>query len=131
MRDTEIDVEDFSHAVKDGNISQTFSDQRLMLYLQGMTDWARLWTQLWDRFFALKAQSLGDAKEIESVDLQIKAAKESLPSELTWDTQLFQSYVESGEDQRDTRYRLLTSTVRIWSKLQDVVLKRVARDSIY
>jgi len=65
---------------------------------------------LWDRFFALKAQSLGDAKEIESVDLQIKIAKESLPSQLTWDTQSFQSYVDSGEDQRDTRYRLLTFT---------------------
>lgn len=111
LRDAEIDVDDFSSLTSSGSMAWAGSDTRALFYLQGMITWARLWAQVWDRFFALRASSLGDAEAVAAMDALIQSATRNLPHELTWDTGSLQDYVASGEDSRDTRYRLLTYTV--------------------
>ncbi|KAJ2891127.1 hypothetical protein MKZ38_000909 [Zalerion maritima] len=110
MRDLEIDVDDFSRPPQDDGFPESPSGARARMYFQSMIDWARLWTQVWDTFFALKARCLGDPDEIEAMDARIKAMSQALPPELTWETASFDAYVRAGEDQRDIRYRLLTFT---------------------
>jgi hypothetical protein len=121
MRDNEIDVEDNFSGISENAIPitneygvQILREQaqpRSRMYLQTLVSWARLWSQMWDNFFALQAQKLGDQDEVDIMDRRIVNLKRNLPAELTFDIASLPYYIQSGENERDTRYRLLIFTV--------------------
>lgn len=132
LRDLEIDVEDFSvPSLSDERAISRSRGTAILDNLQGAIVWARLWAQMWDTFFALKAQSLGDAEEVEAMDARIIAAMQSVPTELMWDTAPFESHPGTGGSTGYTRFGLLTVTVRVRPWLEKLVLIIGRRDSTY
>lgn len=113
MRDIEVDVDDFHKTLPTHNRVGNTIEERSRLNLQNIIEWARLWGEVWDTFFALKAPKLGDQDEVEATDARIVAIRQRLPAALTWDNALFETYLEAGDCPRMMRYRLLTMTVRI------------------
>lgn len=112
IRDMEIDVDDFSDSLVDKMNVETYTNVQNLSQLQSMVDWARLWTRVWDSFFALKAKHLGDAEEIEAMDTLIQATASALPVQLRWSAKTLSFRAQSGETRYEAGLRLLIYTVR-------------------
>ncbi|KAG9504936.1 hypothetical protein J7337_004917 [Fusarium musae] len=84
IRDTEFDVDDFT----------------------ALVSLSRLWSRVWDTFFAVGATNKGDWMEVELMDARILNARRGLPKTLTWDSKEIANYAASGEDEPRIRRRL-------------------------
>ncbi|KAL4895010.1 hypothetical protein BDV59DRAFT_174272 [Aspergillus ambiguus] len=103
IRDNEVAVTDF-YALPPGETPQTTLTYH---YMQALVNQARLWSQIWDLFFAAAAQKPADWKEIEVMDTRILVAQRELPIELTWETDLLERvYIAQGEAEPQIRRRL-------------------------
>lgn len=102
IRDNEVAVSEFS-------FEPPFSSPRARTqnYMQALISLAKLWTQIWDSFFATAAPKPADSREIEVMDTRILVAQRELPSELTWSTELLDNvYILQGETEPQIRRRL-------------------------
>ncbi|KAH8798522.1 hypothetical protein F5884DRAFT_870190 [Xylogone sp. PMI_703] len=121
VRDNEINVEDYSSLprIAPSNLSRLEARNRWELsYLQTNIDWARLWGQIWDKFFAVQAQKLGDIDEVDAMDARIEGAMRRLPQDLRWDINFLDSSAQgNGHRIRGcllifTRFNLLRLNLR-------------------
>ncbi|PYH67057.1 fungal specific transcription factor domain-containing protein [Aspergillus vadensis CBS 113365] len=88
IHDTEVAVSDFS-------LSSTAGTDR---YMQALVDLGKLWSLIWDTFFAAAASKPMDWKEIEVMDTRILVVQRDLPSVLAWETDLLdQLYLAERE----------------------------------
>lgn len=102
IRDNEVAVSEFS-------FESPFSSPRARTqnYMQALVSLAKLWTQIWDSFFATAAPKPADSREIEVMDTRVLVAQRELPSELTWSTGLLDdAYILHGETEPQIRRRL-------------------------
>ncbi|KAK5456836.1 hypothetical protein LTS15_004616 [Exophiala xenobiotica] len=112
IRDTDVDVKDFSSV--DASSTKPVGARTLtsrswdLAYLQTLVEWARLWGKMWDAFFAAQASGLGNVDELEAMDARIQCVGRRLPSEVKWDTSLFQLSSQSPEEELQSRAQLLT-----------------------
>lgn len=97
IRDTEVAVSDFS-------LSSTTGTDR---YMQALVDLGRLWSLIWDTFFAATAPKPIDWKEVEVMDTRILVVQQDLPSGLAWETDLLHRvYLAEREPEPLIRRRL-------------------------
>lgn len=102
IRDNEVAVSEFPF-VPPGLSPRAHTEN----YIQALANLAKLWTQIWDTFFAAAAPKPTDASEIEVMDTRILVAQRELPSELTWSTELLENiYMPQGETEPQVRRRL-------------------------
>ena len=102
IRDNEVAVSEFSL-----ELPFSFPRARTQNYIQALVSLAKLWTQIWDSFFATAAPKPAESREIEVMDTRILVAQRELPSELTWSTELLDSfYILQGETEPQIRRRL-------------------------
>lgn len=93
IRDNKVAVSEFA-------FEPPFSSPRARTqnYIQALVNLAKLWTQIWDTFFATAAPKPGDGSEVEVMDTWILVAQRELLSELTWSTELLDNvYIFQGE----------------------------------
>lgn len=103
IRDTEIALSEFSQ----------HSNTRTDRYMQILIDLGKLWSLIWDTFFAAVALKPQDWKEVELMDTRILIVQRELASELTWDTDLLKRvYLEQHESEPYIRRRLAIFIVR-------------------
>lgn len=97
IRDTEVAVSGFSQTSVDRN------DR----YMQALIELGRLWSLIWDIFFAAAAPRPVDWKEVEIMDTRILVVQRELASCLTWETDLLdQVYIAQQEPEPHIRRRL-------------------------
>jgi hypothetical protein len=113
IRDTEFYVEDFKsagHTRPDENgrsdAKSSFSLHRAKGYVQVLINLAKLWGQVWDKFFAIGAERKTDWMEMEIMDTQILNVRRQLPLSLTWEHGRLAEYALSGESEPQLRRRL-------------------------
>ncbi|KAF2481576.1 hypothetical protein BDY17DRAFT_190641 [Neohortaea acidophila] len=114
IRDTEFYVEEFKHP-KPADESRTAEEAAYFpwstrIYLQALIDLARLWSHVWDSFFAIGATRKGDWMEVEIMDTQILNTRRQLPDELSWSTEKLFEYGLRGEAAPQLRRRLQIAT---------------------
>ncbi|SCV27517.1 uncharacterized protein FFB14_01590 [Fusarium fujikuroi] len=103
IRDTEFDVDDFTLHAENNLIPQTDITRS---YLQALINLARLWSLVWDTFFAVGATNKGDWMEVELMDARILNTRRGLPKTLTWDSNEVANYTACDEDESHIRRRL-------------------------
>ncbi|EWG44876.1 hypothetical protein FVEG_05844 [Fusarium verticillioides 7600] len=103
IRNTEFDVDDFTVSTENTPIPQA---EVTKSYLQALVSLSRLWSRVWDTFFAVGATNKGDWMEVELMDARILNARRGLPKTLTWDSKEIANYAASGEDEPRIRRRL-------------------------
>jgi hypothetical protein len=97
IRDTEVAVSDFSLSSTAG------TDQ----YMQVLVDMGKLWSLIWDTFFAAAAPKPIGWKEVEVMDTRILVVQQDLPSVLAWETDLLDRvYLIEREPEPLVRRRL-------------------------
>lgn len=97
IRDNEVAVSEFSH------LSTTRTDR----YMQVLIDLGKLWSLIWDTFFAATAPKPQDWKEVEIMDTRILIVQRDLASELVWETEnLERVYLAQSEPESHIRRRL-------------------------
>lgn len=102
IRDNEVAVSEFSFELPCSSPRACTEN-----YIQALVNLAKLWTQIWDTFFATAAPKPADGREIEVMDTRILVAQRELPSELTWSTELLDNvYMPQGETEPQVRRRL-------------------------
>ncbi|KAJ5806706.1 hypothetical protein N7474_010298 [Penicillium riverlandense] len=108
IRDTEVAVSDFQIITTKSNESRLPSTKiSTYRYMQVLIDLAKLWTQIWDSFFAAAAPKPVDWKDIEIMDTRIRIVQQELPGHLTWETEsLDPVYLFQGESEPHIRRRL-------------------------
>ena len=113
IRDTEFYVEDFKgtdHTRPDeyghSDPKSPSSLHRAKGYVQVLINLARLWGQVWDKFFAIGAKRKTDWMEMEIMDTQILNVRRQLPLSLTWEHGKMAEYALSGEPEPQLRRRL-------------------------
>jgi hypothetical protein len=75
--------------------------------MQVLINLAKLWTQIWDSFFAAAAPNPADWKDIEIMDTRIRILQQELPGDLTWETESLDAvYIFQGESEPHIRRRL-------------------------
>ena len=119
IRDVEFNVDDFQaqipqqdrNAVSQGRLLSSTT----VYYLQALISLARLWGQIWDKFFATGATKRADWLEVEIMDTQILNARRQLPEEMTWDVEKMKDYVLTGDSELGLRRRVQIYTVRFGS----------------
>ncbi|KAF9887218.1 hypothetical protein FE257_010472 [Aspergillus nanangensis] len=103
IRDNEVAVSDFDPLP----LGIPLSTAQTYHYMQALVNQAKLWSQIWDSFFAAAAPKPADWKEIEVMDTRILMAQRELPVELTWETDLLDRvYLAQGEQELQIRRRL-------------------------
>lgn len=103
IRDVEVSVSEFWTEDTSGSIYTTDK------YMQSLVNLAKLWTQIWDSFFATAAAAAGraDWREVEVMDTRILIVQRELSDELTWETGLLDSmYLARGEPETQIRRRI-------------------------
>ncbi|KAF2802372.1 uncharacterized protein BDZ99DRAFT_482811 [Mytilinidion resinicola] len=115
IRDIEVAVEDFEPNLASprlrnepgGDPSRQSSHFTLHHpYFQVLINYAKLWGEIWDKFFAASAPKRMDWREVEIADTRVILVRRQLSSELTWDTDLLESYISDGETEPQLRRRL-------------------------
>ncbi|KAF2494597.1 hypothetical protein BU16DRAFT_589557 [Lophium mytilinum] len=115
IRDIEVAVEDFEQSLANPRsrhepgdaLSEPSSHIALhQPYFQVLINFAKLWGQIWDNFFAASAPKRTDWREVEIADTRVILVRRQLPSELTWDTDLLETYTSEGETEPQLRRRL-------------------------
>ncbi|CAI7584602.1 unnamed protein product [Penicillium manginii] len=97
IRETEIALSEFSQ-------NPTTRTDR---YMQVLVDLGKLWSLIWDTFFAAVALKPQDWKEVEIMDTRILIVQRELAGELTWDTDLLKRvYLAEQESEPYIRRRL-------------------------
>lgn len=97
IRDTEVAVSDFSLP----------STDRTDCYMQVLVDLGKLWSRIWDTFFAGAAPKPVDWKEVEVMDTRILVVQRELASELAWETDFLDGvYIAQRETESHIRRRL-------------------------
>lgn len=89
IRDTEIALSEFVQG------PTTKTDR----YMQVLVDLGKLWSLIWDTFFAASAPKPQDWKEVELMDTRILMVQRELASELSWDTNLLNRVYMAQEEQ--------------------------------
>lgn len=109
IRDNEVAVSEFAF---EPPLSSPRA--RTQNYIQALANLAKLWTRIWDTFFATAAPKPSDGREIEVMDTRILVAQRELPSELTWSTELLDNaYIFQGETEPQIRRRMSIFIVRM------------------
>jgi hypothetical protein len=81
--------------------------------MQVLVDLGKLWSLIWDTFFAAVALKPQDWKEVEIMDTRILIVQRELAGELTWDTDLLKRvYLAEQESEPYIRRRLAIFIVR-------------------
>lgn len=96
VRDIEVAVSDFSQPPTTG------TDR----YMQALVDLGKLWSLIWDTFFAATAPKPIDSREVEVMDTRILVVQRDLSSDLVWDTELLEEYLAKPEPEPFIRRRL-------------------------
>lgn len=96
VRDIEVAVSDFSQPPTTG------TDR----YMQVLVDLGKLWSLIWDTFFAATAPKPIDSREVEVMDTRILVVQRDLSSELVWETDLLDEYLAKPEPEPVIRRRL-------------------------
>lgn len=97
IRDTEVALSEFSQ----------HPNTRTDRYMQVLIDLGKLWSLIWDVFFAAVAPKPQDWKEVELMDTRILIVQRELASELTWETDLLKRvYLVQNELEPYIRRRL-------------------------
>ena len=104
IRDTEIALPEFSQDPK------TRTDR----YMQVLVDLGRLWSLIWDTFFAASAPKPQDWKEVELMDTRILMVQRDLASELTWNTDILSRVYMAQEEQEPYIRRRLAIFIVGW-----------------
>lgn len=110
IRDNEVAVSEFytPPPLASYQTTQTYH------YMQALVNQAKLWSRIWDAFFAAAAPKPPDWKEIEVMDTRILVAQRELQNELTWETDLLERvYIAQGEAEPQIRRRLAIFIVRV------------------
>lgn len=120
IRDDEVDMSEFSTDVHDnadvsinGHDEPESLNRALRAYIQHLIDWSRLWTDIWDTFFSVRARKATRDREHDrsTLNAKIDLMFKNLPSELIWDRDRLLQRSEGYEDERHARFRLLALTV--------------------
>jgi hypothetical protein len=80
-------------------------------YVQVLINLARLWGQVWDKFFAIGVTRKTDWMEVEIMDTQILNVRRQLPANMTWEPDKMAEYTLNGEPEPQLRRRLHIYTV--------------------
>lgn len=123
IRDVEVAVSEFSSTTK------CAADE----YMQALVNQAKLWTQIWDTFFAAVAATRpADWREIEVMDTRILIAQRELPDELTWETGLLNgAYLARGEPEPQIRRRISLFIVLLPSCCTSGNLANKSRERVF
>ncbi|KIW36227.1 uncharacterized protein PV06_11498 [Exophiala oligosperma] len=81
IRESEVAVSDFRAGVVDGPGDREIDAPKREL-LQNFVIYCKLWTQIWDDFFAPGARRAGKWDEIEIMDARITASQQQTPPRL-------------------------------------------------
>ena len=117
IRDNEFCVEDFHP--RNGQRPQGYALQTQTSssdtnnYLQALINLARLWGQIWDKFFATGATKKGDWLEIEIMDTQILNARRQLPEKLAWNADKTMDCELMSDSEPNLRRRVQVFTVSL------------------
>lgn len=125
IRDTEFCVEDFKSTgqncqAESGDVDdlrastqqeKTSSLHGVKDYVQVLINLARLWGQVWDKFFAIGVTRKTDWMEVEIMDTQILNVRRQLPANMTWEPDKMAEYTLNGEPEPQLRRRLHIYTV--------------------
>ncbi|KAJ5243277.1 uncharacterized protein N7469_001604 [Penicillium citrinum] len=103
IRDTEIALSEFVQG------PTTKTDR----YMQVLVDLGKLWSLIWDTFFAASAPKPQDWKEVELMDTRILMVQRELASELSWDTNLLNRVYMAQEEQEPCVRRRLAIFIRL------------------
>lgn len=119
IRDIEVAVSDFSQSLT------TATDR----YMQVLVDLGKLWSLIWDTFFAATAPKPIDWKEVEVMDTRILVVQRDLSDELAWETELLDRvYLAEREPEPLIRRRFAIYIVRLsFLGLQEMKLIRSQR----
>ena len=122
IRDINVAVEGFVSKAQEGrgtlpageprNSSQSTSYNISLSYIQFLVEIGKILASIWDAFFAVGASKRGDSREVETTDAQILCVRRRLPLELTWNTELVETYVSNGETESQIRRRISIFLVR-------------------
>lgn len=107
IRENEVAVKDFRES-SIGSVTDAEAG-----VLQSLTTFSRLWTYIWDNFFAANAPKAGNWEEIELVDARILISQKHLPPHLLWQTDQIHRFFDQGESDFQIRRRLLVYLVSI------------------
>jgi hypothetical protein len=115
VRDSEVMVEDFPSMPSQGNeiatwptprTASTDEDPGSWKYFQALVLLARLWGQIWDKFFASGTKAAKDPKEIEIMDTCILYYQRTLPKDIEWSSSVQPSTDGDPEVEKSIRRRL-------------------------
>ncbi|XHG03943.1 hypothetical protein AWENTII_007226 [Aspergillus wentii] len=104
IRDSEVAVSEFHQITNGPTVQPTYE------YMQALINLARLWSQIWDTFFAAAAARPSDWKEIEIMDTRILNSQRELPMSLTWETGMLHVYMPETEPQIRRRLAIYIRT---------------------
>lgn len=82
--------------------------------MQVLVDLGRLWSLIWDTFFAASAPKPQDWKEVELMDTRILMVQRDLASELTWNTDILSRVYMAQEEQEPYIRRRLAIFIVGW-----------------
>ncbi|PGH23911.1 hypothetical protein AJ80_01973 [Polytolypa hystricis UAMH7299] len=106
IRESEVAVSDFR-----GNPTESQGDEEndapRRELLQNMVIFSKLWTHIWDNFFAPGAPIAGKWDEVQIMDARITVSQQQTPTRLLWTPELVDESVKSGEAEPQIRKRLL------------------------
>jgi len=108
IRENEAAVNDFRDNAATG------AEGRSRALLQSMMSHSKLWTYIWDNFFAPNAPKAGNWDEVRMVDAKIVILDQRHSSQLLWIPEEIDHCIERGEAEPQIRRRLviyLVSTV--------------------
>ena len=105
IRESEVAVEEIEADISSGN------DETTRAFLQSMITHSRLWTFVWDNFFAPNAPKAGNYDEIQMVDARIVILHQKNRKGLHWDPEKMDLYTRNGETEHQIRRRLLVYLV--------------------
>ena len=126
IRDTEFYVDDFKNVGRnhqtDSNTDgfrasppgeETSSLRSVKDYVQVLINLAKLWGQVWDKFFAIGVIRKTDWMEVEIMDTQILNVRRQMPSHMTWEPDKLAEYTLNGNPETHLRRRLHVYTVSL------------------
>lgn len=112
IREGEAGVSDFRSGTVDGP-GDAESDSARRELLQNLIIFSKLWTQIWDNFFAPAARRGGkeEGGEMQMMDARIMASQQQTPTRLLWIPAIIDGSIRSGESEPQIRKRLLVYLV--------------------
>ena len=110
IRESEASVSDFRAGVVDGPGDRESDGPRREL-LQNLIIFSKLWTQIWDNFFAPAAHKAGNWDEMQIMDARITVSQQQTPARLLWTLEIIDESLKNGEAEPQIRKRLLVYLV--------------------